>query len=289
MTLSVLLRAPRHQLAERCLRPVPVALLAIDERQDHHRVQGIRVVLSENLPATGEDLVEYRDGDTVLEGILAWDDAQSGPRPGVLVSHAWGGRSDFEDGKARALAELGYAGFALDLYGKGVRGSNPEENGALMQPFLDDRAMLQQRLLVSLETLRAQDEVAADTVAAIGFCFGGLCVLDIARTGADIAGVVSFHGLFMPPGNTEGNTVTARVLALHGWDDPMAPPDAAVALGAELSAMGADWQLHAYGNTMHAFTNPAANDSQMGTVYDATAERRSWQAMQNFLNELFNG
>ncbi len=231
--------------------------------------------------------VEYRDGDVVLEGMLAWDDAQSGARPGVLIAHAWGGRSDFEDGKARDLAELGYAALALDLYGKGVRGSNPEENAALMQPFLDDRAMLQQRLLVSLETLRAQDEVDAGEVAAIGFCFGGLCVMDIARTGEDLAGVVSFHGLFAPPGNTQGNTIRARVLALHGWDDPMATPDDALALGKELTSMGADWQLQAYGNTMHAFTNPAANDRDMGTVYDATADRRSWTAMQNFLAEIF--
>lgn len=232
-------------------------------------------------------LIDYRDGETVLEGRLAWDDSIERPRPGILVAHAWGGRSEFEDGKADELARLGYAAMALDLYGKGVRGSGPEENASLMQPFLDDRAMLQQRLLVSLATLREQDEVDAHRVAAIGFCFGGLCVLDIARTGAQLAGVASFHGLFMPPGNTEGNSIRTKVLALHGWDDPMAPPDAVQALAAEMSAMGADWQLHAYGNTMHAFTNPAANDPEMGTVYDAIAERRSWQAMMNFLDELF--
>lgn len=234
-------------------------------------------------------LVDYHDGDVVLEGMLAWDDAMDGPRPGVLVSHAWGGRSDFEDGKANVLAEFGYAAFALDLYGKGVRGAGPEENAALMQPFLDDRVMLQRRLLVSLDTMRQQDPVDAGKVAAIGFCFGGLCVLDIARTGADLDGVVSFHGLFAPAGNTEGNTIRAKVLALHGWDDPMATPENVLALSEELTAMGADWQLHAYGNTMHAFTNPAANDRQMGTVYDATADRRSSRSMQNFLEEIFNG
>ena len=234
-------------------------------------------------------LVDYHDGDVVLEGMLAWDDAIEGPRPGVLVSHAWGGRGDFEDGKAGALAELGYAAFALDLYGKGVRGSGPEENAALMQPFLDDRAMLQHRLLVSLDAMREQDAVDSSKVAAIGFCFGGLCVLDIARTGADLAGVVSFHGLFFAPGNTAGNTIKAKVLALHGWDDPMATPDNVLALSEELTTMGADWQLHAYGNTMHAFTNPDANDTQMGTVYDASADQRSFRSMQNFLEEIFNG
>ena len=234
-------------------------------------------------------IIEYSDGDTVLEGRLAWDDSGTAPRPGVLVSHAWGGRSANEDGRADKLAELGYVALALDLYGKGNRGSGPEENAALMQPFLDDRALLQRRMDVSLETLRAQPEVDADSVAAIGYCFGGLCVLDLARTGADLAGVVSFHGLFAPPGNTGGNTIRARILALHGWDDPMATPDSVFALAEELTAMRADWQLHAYGNTMHAFTNPAADDPGMGTVYDAAADRRSWQAMTNFLDELFDG
>ena len=234
-------------------------------------------------------IIEYSDGDTVLEGRLAWDDASSAPRPGVLVSHAWGGRSANEDSRADRLAELGYVAFALDLYGKGRRGSGPDENAALMQPFLDDRALLQRRMHVSLQTLRAQAEVDAGSVAAIGYCFGGLCVLDLARTGADIAGVVSFHGLFAPPGNTAGNQIRARILALHGWDDPMATPDSVVALAKELSVMGADWQLHAYGHTMHAFTNPAADDPDMGTVYDPAADRRSWQAMTNFLDELFDG
>ncbi len=234
-------------------------------------------------------LVEYRDGDTLMEGRLVWDDAVPEARPGVLVAHAWGGRSDYEDGKADALASLGYAAFALDVYGKGVRGGSPEENATLMQPLLDDRAALQRRLLTALVALREQAEVDAARVAAIGFCFGGLCVLDLARSGADVAGVVSFHGLFGAPDNTAGNRVRARVLALHGWDDPMATPDAVNALAAELSSMGADWQLHAYGNTMHAFTNPAADDRERGTVYDAAADRRSWQAMANFLDELFGG
>lgn len=234
-------------------------------------------------------VIDYGDEDRVFEGRLAWDSDVAGPRPGVLIAHAWGGRSDFEDRKADDLAALGYAAFALDLYGKGVRGSNPEENSALMQPFLDDRAMLQRRLLDALATMQRQAEVDAGRSAAIGFCFGGLCVLDIARTGADLAGVVSFHGLFVPPGNTAGNRVRARVLALHGWDDPMVPPDSVAALAAELTDLGADWQLHAYGNTMHAFSNPAANAPDRGTLYDATADRRSWQAMRNFLDEVFGG
>lgn len=231
--------------------------------------------------------VEYVDGDTVLEGFLAWDDAAARPRPGIMVSHAWAGRGDFEDGKARALAELGYTGFALNLYGKGIQGSSTEENAALMQPFLDDREMLQQRMKLSLNTMREQAEVDDRSVAAIGFCFGGLCVLDLARTGEDFAGVVSFHGLFGAPGNTTGNAIKAKVLALHGWNDPMAPPEQVLALAEELTGQGADWQLHAYGNTMHAFTNPNANDPDFGTVYSPVADERSWRAMADFLTELF--
>jgi dienelactone hydrolase len=232
--------------------------------------------------------IDYQDGDVDLQGYLAWDDAVEGKRPGVMIAHAWAGRSDFENGKAQALAKLGYVGFALDNFGRGILGTNTEENSALIQPFLDDRAMLQGRLQIALEVLKGLDEVDASRVAAIGFCFGGLCVLDLARTGTDIRGVVSFHGLFGSPGNTAGNKIKAKVLALHGWDDPMAPPDQVVSLAEELSSMGADWQVHGYGNTMHAFTNPQANDPDFGTVYSPDADRRSWNAMQDFLSEIFN-
>lgn len=231
--------------------------------------------------------VEYKDGDVLLEGYLAWDDTNTDRRPGVLIAHAWSGRSEFEEGKAESLAELGYAGFALDLYGKGMRGSNAEENTALMQPLLDERITLQRRMTLALEQIRNQEIVDASRVAAMGFCFGGLSVLDLARTGADLSGVASFHGLFNSPGNTANNRINASVLVMHGWDDPMAKPDQVLALAEELTAMGADWQIHGYGNTMHAFTNPAANDPEFGTVYNERADRRSWQSLQLFLAEIF--
>ena len=231
--------------------------------------------------------VEYKDGDVVLEGYFAWDDTNSDRRPGVLIAHAWAGRSEFEEGKAESLAELGYVGFALDLYGKGMRGSNAEENTALMQPLLDERITLQRRMTLALEQIRKQEIVDDSRVAAMGFCFGGLSVLDLARTGAELSGVASFHGLFNPPGNTAGNKINAKVLVMHGWDDPMAKPDQVLTLADELTAMGADWQIHGYGNTMHAFTNPAANDPGFGTVYNELADRRSWQSLQLFLAEIF--
>lgn len=233
-------------------------------------------------------LVDYRDGDLVCEGMLAWDDEADRPRPGVLVAHTIRGRSQFEESKAVALAEQGYTGFAIDVYGKDAIGSEIEACREMMEALRSERAVLQQRLLLALQAMREQPEVDASSVAAIGYCFGGLCVLDIARTGEPVAGVVSFHGLFDPPGNTAENRVAARVLALHGWDDPLATPEQAVALGEELSSMGADWQLHCYGNVRHAFTNPAADASTGVTVYNEAADRRSWAAAQYFLSELFD-
>jgi len=231
-------------------------------------------------------LVDYRDGDLVFEGKLAWDDSIAGPRPGVLVAHTIRGRSGFEEAKAALLAEMGYAGFAIDVYGKDAIGSDFDDCRRMMDGLRNDRATLQRRLLLAVEALRSQPEVDASLVAAIGYCFGGLCVLDIARTGEPLAGVVSFHGLFDAPGNTGGNRVRARILALHGWDDPLATPEQAVALGTELTGMGADWQLHCYGNVRHAFTNPAADASTGVTVYNADADRRSWAAATYFLSEL---
>ena len=232
-------------------------------------------------------LVDYESGGHTFEGMLAWDDAAESPRPGVLVAHTIAGRSGHEEGRAERLAAMGYVGFAMDVYGKGSRTTDLDRNRAMMDALRADRAELQARLLAGLACLRGQPEVDAAKTAAIGFCFGGLSVLDIARTGADVAGVVSLHGIFAPPGNTGDNRITAKVLALHGWEDPLATPEAVVALASELTSMGADWQLHAYGNTTHAFTNPAADDWDGGKQYDAKADRRSWTATENFLAELF--
>ena len=231
--------------------------------------------------------VSYNHDGVELEGFLAWDDSAAGPCPAVAISHAWGGRSEFEEDKAVAVAKLGYVGFALDLYGKGVLGSDNEENSALMAPLLADRAMLQARIGLAVSTLREQAEVDGARVAAMGYCFGGLCVLDLARSGSDVLGVASFHGLFVPPEGIANKPITAKVLCLHGYDDPMVEPQSMLDLAAELSAAGADWQVHAYGNTLHAFTNPEANDPGMGAIYNADADRRSWQALTNFLAELF--
>ncbi|MGR9045326.1 MAG: dienelactone hydrolase family protein [Gammaproteobacteria bacterium] len=231
--------------------------------------------------------VNYLDDDVLLEAYFAYDDAFEGRRPAVLISHAWGGRDEFVAEKANKLAELGYVGFALDMYGKGVRGRNPDENSKLMQPFMEQRALLQKRILSALYAVKLLPWVDDKKIAAIGFCFGGLCVLDLARTGADLQGVVSFHGLLTAPDNLVSPVIKAKVLVLHGHDDPMVPVEQVVALEQELTMAGADWQVHAYGHTVHAFTNPVANDPDFGTVYNSTADKRSWIALQNFFNEIF--
>ncbi|MBL6690619.1 MAG: dienelactone hydrolase family protein [Pseudomonadales bacterium] len=232
--------------------------------------------------------IEYQDGDTILEGYVAWDDSISGPRPAVLVGHDWTGRRDFATGKAEEMARLGYVGFALDMYGKGVFGADGdvEGNTALMGPLAGDRAALRARMMAALEAVRGLDVVDASKVGAMGYCFGGMCVLELARAGADVGGVISIHGIFSP-GDVPNEKITAKVLCLHGQDDPMVPPEQVLDFENEMSAAGADWQVHAYGGTMHAFTNPHANDPGFGTVYNPVADKRATQSIQNFFDEIF--
>lgn len=231
---------------------------------------------------------DYAINGATHQAFIAWDDRGSGSRPGVMVAHAWGGRSEFEEEKARWLARQGYVGVAIDMYGKGVRGTSADENAALMTPLVENRRELQQRMTTALEFTRSLELVDGDQCAAMGYCFGGLCVLDLARIGAAVAGVVSIHGLFMPADNLDDVDISAKVLCLHGYDDPMAQPESVLALAAELSAAKADWQLHAYGGTLHSFTNPQAASPEMGTLYSPIADKRSTVAISNFLEELFS-
>jgi dienelactone hydrolase len=233
-----------------------------------------------------EQLVEYRDGETLCEGFFCCDESRTGPLPAVLISHPWMGRDEFVERKARRLAWHGYAAFALDMYGKGKRARNAQEAQALMMPLMSDRALLAKRITAALTAVRGLSQVDGRRVAAIGFCFGGLCVLDLARSGAEVRGVVSFHGLLKPSGLPQRAQLQAKVLILHGYDDPMAPPQEVLAIARELTEAGADWQLHAYGHTVHSFTNPAASDRTSGMAYDANADRRSWHSSIEFLDEV---
>ena len=228
-----------------------------------------------------ETIIHEHDG-TELHGMLVWDDSLPAPRQAVIIFHAWAGRGENEIRRAHQLAELGYAAFAVDLYGGGKCGTSTEENAAFMQPFIEDRQFLRARLEQVFDTVADLDQVDAARITAIGYCFGGLCALDLARGGAALEGAVSFHGLLNPPGITPV-PIKAEVLVLHGADDPMVPVEEVVALQAELTAAGADWQVHTYGNTMHAFTNPAANDPEFGTVYSEKADHRSWESLLEFL------
>lgn len=230
--------------------------------------------------------VDYSDGHDTFEGFVAWDAARAAKAPGVLVAHDWTGLHEPSRDRARKLAELGYVGFALDAYGKGTRGVPGGDNSALMNPLLADRALLRRRLLAAVEALRSHEAVDPSRIAATGYCFGGLCVLDLARANAPgLRGVVCFHGIYASPGLGEQAPIAAKVLVCHGWEDPWCPPTATVGLAAELTQAKADWQIHAYGHTMHAFTNLAANSPETGGKYDAVADRRSFAAMKLFLEE----
>lgn len=231
--------------------------------------------------------IDYQDGDTQLEGYLAYIEADS-PRPAVLIAHDWSGRREFACKAAERVAAMGYAGFALDMYGKGIvgRDGDTEGNAALMSPFVSDRALLRRRINAALHAVRGLSQVDATKIAAMGYCFGGMCVLELARSGANIKGVISIHGLFMP-GNVPNERITAKVLCLHGHDDPMVPPEQVLAFEKEMTEGGVDWQIHIYGGTMHAFTNPAANNPSFGTVYNEVAAKRAYQSIANFLAELF--
>jgi len=183
---------------------------------------------------------------------------------------------------------MGYVGFALDMYGKGIFGADGDADGnaALMNPLASDRALLRRRIGAALAAGKGIAQVDASRVAAIGYCFGGMCVLELARSGADVLGVVSIHGI-LAAGDTTNAVIKSRVLCLHGHDDPMVPPDQVLAFETEMNQAGVDWQLHAYGGTVHAFTNPAANNPDFGTVYSETAQRRAYQSLSNFLQEIF--
>ena len=233
-----------------------------------------------------KDLLDYKDGSTELEAFVAYEDANS-PKPLVLVVHDWSGRREFACNAAERVARMGYVGMAVDIYGKGVFGSDDAElNASLMNPFASDRGMLRNRITAALIAGRNLSQVDASKVAAMGYCFGGMCVLELARSGADVAGVVSIHGI-LAPGDIANEDIKAKVLCLHGHDDPMVPPDQVLAFETEMTEAGADWQVHAYGNTMHAFTNPNANNPDFGTMYKEVAEKRTYQSLANFLDEIF--
>ena len=229
----------------------------------------------------------YHHGEQEMHGYVAYND-DGKQRPAVLIVHDWSGRNEFVCNKALMMANLGYVGFAIDMYGHGRIGETTDEKLALMQPLVNDRLLLRDRVTAALDALITMDEVDDSRIAAIGFCFGGLCVLDLARSGASILGAVSFHGLLGAPLDLPSNTIKAKILALHGYDDPMVSQLQVNDFCQEMTKASVDWQIHMYGHTQHAFSNPEAHDKVLGTIYNPDAERRSLQSMTNFLEELFD-
>jgi dienelactone hydrolase len=233
-------------------------------------------------------LIEYKHGDVVLEGYLAWPKDAKGKLPGVLICHQWMGMSDYEKRRADETAKLGYVAFALDIYGKGVRPKDPGEAAKMAGGYKGDRALLRGRALAGLEVLRKSDKVDVSKLAAQGYCFGGTTALEVARSGAEIRGAVSFHGDLSTPTPADARQIKGKILALHGADDPFVPPAQVLAFEDEMRKAGVDWHLVAYGGAVHSFTlKHAGNDNSKGSAYNEKADLRSWEAYKDFLAELF--
>ena len=234
------------------------------------------------------ETVDYKQGDTPLEGYLAYDAAAAGKLPGVLIVPDWMGPGAFSNAKAEELAKLGYVAFAVDIYGKDVRPKDQKEAGAQAGKYKGDRKLLRARILAALDVLKARPNVDTTKLAAIGFCFGGTTILELARAGAPISGVVSFHGGLDSPTPEDAKNIKTKVLVLHGADDPNVPPEQVAAFEDEMRKGGVDWELVKYSKAVHSFTNPAAgNDNSKGVAYNAEADKRSWQAMKDFFGEIF--
>ena len=237
-----------------------------------------------------QKLVEYKDGDTVLEGVLVFNAAAkpTAKAPGIIVVPDWLGVGPFAVERAARLAGMGYIAFVADIYGKGVRPTNPQEAGAQAGKYKNDRALLRSRVNAALAVLRDQPGCDAGRLAAIGFCFGGTTVLELARSGAPVAGVASFHGGLDSPTPADAKKIRGKVLVMHGADDPHVPAAEVAAFQEEMRGAGVNWEFIAYGDAVHSFTNPhAGTDKAKGAAYNEQADRRSWQALTAFLHELF--
>ena len=232
--------------------------------------------------------IVHEGPDGLFESMAVFDDATTGTVPGVLLFPNVMGTKEADFVYAEEVAALGYAVLVADIFGQGNRTTRADEDfGRYMNVVNNDRALLRDRVNAAHDVLKGRDEVDAARTAALGFCFGGKCVLDLARSGADIAGGVSFHGVYDAP-SFPNAVIRAKLLICHGWDDPIAPPEATVALATELTEAGCDWQIHAYGQTGHAFTDKSVHMPDKGMAYSPHADHRSFRAMKDFLSDLFD-
>jgi dienelactone hydrolase len=231
--------------------------------------------------------IEYQQGDATLQGVLAWDDAVAGKRPGVLIVHQWLGLTDYEIGRAKQLAALGYVAFCADIYGKGVRPADAGEAGKLAGKYKSDRQLLRARVNAALDVLKQNELADTKNIAAIGYCFGGTTVIELARSGAELNGVVSFHGGLDSPTPADGKNIKCKILALAGADDPFQKPEDLDAFEKEMRDNKVDWSITFYGGAVHSFTQPNPGFVNPGAHYNEKADKRSWQAMKNFFGEIF--
>ena len=231
--------------------------------------------------------IEYKQGDATLEGYLAYDDSFFGKRPGVLIVHQWMGLTDYEENRAAMLANLGYVAFCADIYGKGIRPQSTKDAGAEATKYKTDRALLRLRVNAGLDELKKCERVDTKRVAAIGYCFGGTTVIELARSGAELNGIVSFHGGLDSPTPADGKNIKCKVLVCHGADDPFEKSEDLAAFENEMRSASVDWRLIKYGGAVHSFTQPMADGSMAGAKYNARADKRSWQDMKAFFAEIF--
>ncbi len=232
-------------------------------------------------------MVEYKQGDVTLEGYLSYDTKFTGQRPGVLVVHEWKGLNDYAKMRADMLAKLGYVAFAADIYGKDVRPQSVEEAGKVSGSYKGNRPLLRERVIAGLDQLKAQPNVDQTKLAAIGYCFGGTTVLELARAGADVKGIVSFHGGLSSPTPEDANNIKGSVLALHGADDPFVPPSEVADFEKEMKDANVNYQLVKYPDAVHGFTNPDNTGDMKGAKYNKSADLKSWNRMQVFFKEIF--
>lgn len=230
--------------------------------------------------------ITYHVGQTVFRAFVAHNPDYIQPKPCVLVAPDWSGRGKAACQHAMQWAELGYVGVAIDMYGDAAEGSTKEERQALLASVMCDRSQVTARMRAALDAVNALPFVNPAKIMAIGYCFGGLCVLDLARSGADVAGVVSMHGLLFPPETSSSETIRSKILVLHGYDDPLVPPKHVFDFATEMTHKKANWELDMYGHTKHSFSNPEASDDEMGLRYNAQADNRSWHRAQAFFQEL---
>jgi dienelactone hydrolase len=231
--------------------------------------------------------IEYQHGSVTLEGYIACSDQLTLPLPAVLVVHEWKGLNDYAKKRAEQLAGLGYVGFAVDMYGKGVLAKDDEEAGRLMTPLVNDRKLCRSRIGAAFDVITRMRHIDANRIAVIGYCFGGLAALELARSGANVRAVVSFHANLSSPNPADAKNIKAKVLACHGGDDPLVPFSQVQSFMQEMRDAKVDWQVVAFGNTVHSFTFPGANNPSGGLMYNSDSDRRSWEYMKLWLAESF--